>query len=208
MGEALLDLGMERARIGVVGLKGGSVTHCSSIDGVVNHTALAQVMSKLPNATFGDATDVIGLVRYVKSEEEISFFTALGGGRGSRARCVDQLGTARCGRRGSLRRRHRATFGTAQRILSLGANVGSHRHLEAEALHESAHRQAAGKQCLDHQRSERDLGRAVDPGLPADSARQNSRRVETGDRVTEGSLRSGFEIDQTRNHTSALSRTS
>ena len=73
MGEALIDLGMERARIGVVGLQGGSVTHCSSIDGVVNHTALAHVMSKLPNATFDDATDVIGFVRYVKSEEEIVF---------------------------------------------------------------------------------------------------------------------------------------
>jgi len=73
MGEALLDLGMERARIGVVGLKGGSVTHCSSIDGVVNHTALAQVMSKLPNATFADATDIVGLVRYVKSDEETVF---------------------------------------------------------------------------------------------------------------------------------------
>ena len=48
MGEALLDLGMQRARIGVVGLKGGSVTHCSSIDGVVNHTAFEYVMSKLP----------------------------------------------------------------------------------------------------------------------------------------------------------------
>jgi Xaa-Pro aminopeptidase len=73
MSEALLDLGMHHARIGVVGLKGGSVTHCSSIDGVVNHTALAHVMSKLPNAIFDDATDVVGLVRYVKSEEEISF---------------------------------------------------------------------------------------------------------------------------------------
>jgi Xaa-Pro aminopeptidase len=73
MSEALLDLGMERACIGVVGLKGGSVTHCSSIDGVVNHTALNQVMSKLPNAAFEDATDVVGLVRYVKSDEEIAF---------------------------------------------------------------------------------------------------------------------------------------
>jgi Xaa-Pro aminopeptidase len=73
MGEALLDLGMERARIGVVGLKGGSVTHCRSIDGVVNHTALAQVMSKLPNATFDEATDVVGLVRYLKSDEETVF---------------------------------------------------------------------------------------------------------------------------------------
>ncbi len=73
MGEALLDLGMERARIAVVGLKGGSRTHCRSIDGVVNHTALAYVMGKVPNATFHDATDVVGRVRYVKSEEEIPF---------------------------------------------------------------------------------------------------------------------------------------
>jgi len=73
MGEALLDLGMHQARIGVVGLKGGSVTHCYSIDGVVNHTAFELVKSKLPNARFDDATDVVGFVRYVKSEEEIGF---------------------------------------------------------------------------------------------------------------------------------------
>jgi Xaa-Pro aminopeptidase len=72
MGEALLDLGMQRARIGVVGLKGGSVTHCSSIDGVVNHTALESVMSKLPDAAFDDATDIVGFLRYVKSDEEIT----------------------------------------------------------------------------------------------------------------------------------------
>jgi Xaa-Pro aminopeptidase len=73
MGEALLDLGMGRARIGVAGLKGGSVTLCSSIDGVVNYTALAHVISKVPNATLEDATDTVGFVRYVKSEEEIAF---------------------------------------------------------------------------------------------------------------------------------------
>jgi Xaa-Pro aminopeptidase len=73
MGEALLDLGMEHARIGVAGLSGGLVTHCSSIDGVVNHTALQHVMGKVPNARFEDATDVIGFVRYVKSDEEIAF---------------------------------------------------------------------------------------------------------------------------------------
>jgi Xaa-Pro dipeptidase len=72
MGEALLDLGMQRAKIGVVGLKGGSMTHCSSIDGVVNHTAFEHVLSKLPNARFEDATDIVGAVRYVKSEEEIA----------------------------------------------------------------------------------------------------------------------------------------
>ena len=73
MGEALRDLGFERARVGVAGLKGGRVTHCDSIDGVVNHTALETVMSKVPHARFEDATDVIGLVRYVKSAEEIQF---------------------------------------------------------------------------------------------------------------------------------------
>src|SRR6266576_4478970 len=73
MGEALLDLGMQSARIGAAGLRGGSVTHCSSIDGVVNHTALEYVKSKLPNATFDDATDVVGFARYVKSAEEIAF---------------------------------------------------------------------------------------------------------------------------------------
>jgi ectoine hydrolase len=54
-----------------VGLKGGSLTHCNSIDGVVNHTALESVMSKLPDATFDDATNIVGCVRYVKSDEEI-----------------------------------------------------------------------------------------------------------------------------------------
>jgi Xaa-Pro aminopeptidase len=73
MGEALLDLGMERARVGVVGLKGGTVTHCDSIDGVVNYTALQHAMGKVPNAQFADATDVVGMVRYVKSAEEIEF---------------------------------------------------------------------------------------------------------------------------------------
>ena len=73
MGEALRDLGFGRARIGVAGLKGDRVTHCSSIDGVVNHTALEIAMSKVPDARFEDATDVIGLVRYVKSAEEIQF---------------------------------------------------------------------------------------------------------------------------------------
>ena len=73
MGEALCDLGFARARIGVAGLKGGRITHCCSMDGVVNHSALETAMSKVPNARFEDATDVIGLVRYVKSAEEIQF---------------------------------------------------------------------------------------------------------------------------------------
>jgi len=71
MARALLDAGMERARIGVVGLKGGRVTHVRAPDGVVAHSAYAEVLRRLPNASFADATDVVGFVRYVKSNEEI-----------------------------------------------------------------------------------------------------------------------------------------
>ena len=71
--EALLDLGMQRACVGVVGLKGGALTHCGSIDGVVNHTALEYAMGKVPDATFADATDIVGRARFMKSAEEIIF---------------------------------------------------------------------------------------------------------------------------------------
>ena len=69
--EALLDAGMERGRIGVSGLKGGKVTHVRAFGGVVVHSAFSEVVQALPNATFEDATDVVGFARYVKSEEEI-----------------------------------------------------------------------------------------------------------------------------------------
>jgi Xaa-Pro dipeptidase len=72
MAEALLETGMERARIGVVGLKGGKVSQVSATDGVVNHGAFSAVLKRLPNAKFEDATDVVGFVRYVKSAEEIA----------------------------------------------------------------------------------------------------------------------------------------
>ncbi len=72
MAEALIDAGMERARIGVVGLRGGRVAHVRAIDGVVNHSSYAEAVRRLPNATFEDATDVVGMVRYVKSDEEIA----------------------------------------------------------------------------------------------------------------------------------------
>jgi Xaa-Pro aminopeptidase len=72
MAEALLDAGLERGRIGVSGLARGKVTHARAVDGVVNHTAYADVMRRLPNATFVDATDVVGFARYVKSDEEIA----------------------------------------------------------------------------------------------------------------------------------------
>ncbi len=72
MAEALLECGLERARIGVSGLRRGRVTHARATDGVVNHTSYAEVLRRLPNARFEDATEVVGFVRYVKSEEEMA----------------------------------------------------------------------------------------------------------------------------------------
>src|SRR5581483_2640933 len=69
---ALLDLGLERGRIGVVGLRGGTVSHARSPDGCVVASCFAEVVRALPNARFEDATDVVGFVRYVKSAEEIA----------------------------------------------------------------------------------------------------------------------------------------
>ncbi len=71
MAEALIDAGMERARIGVAGLKRGKVTHARAFDGVVNHSSYAEVVRRLPSATFEDATDVVGYARYMKGDEEI-----------------------------------------------------------------------------------------------------------------------------------------
>lgn len=70
--QALRDAGMERARIGVCGLKGGKVTHVRAPDGVVNYVSYAEVVRAFPNATFEDATDVVGFARYVKGDEEIA----------------------------------------------------------------------------------------------------------------------------------------
>lgn len=72
MAKALLDLGMDRARIGVSGLKGGKVSHVRNPDGVVDYSAYAEVQRRLPNATFEDATDAVGFARYVKGAEEIA----------------------------------------------------------------------------------------------------------------------------------------
>ncbi len=71
MAQALLDLGMERARIGVVGLRRGKVTHGRAHQGVVNYSSYVAVQERLPRATFVDATDVVGYARYVKGAEEI-----------------------------------------------------------------------------------------------------------------------------------------
>src|SRR6266542_395620 len=74
MGDALLELGMERARIGVPGLTRGTYTHARANDGVINYSAYVEVMRRLPNATFENATDVVGKVRFVKGDEEIAAF--------------------------------------------------------------------------------------------------------------------------------------
>ncbi|MPZ15581.1 MAG: M24 family metallopeptidase [Chloroflexi bacterium] len=71
MARALQDLGMEHARIGVVGLGQGKVTHGRAQQGVVNYMEYAETKRRLPQATFVDATDVVGFARYVKSDEEI-----------------------------------------------------------------------------------------------------------------------------------------
>jgi Xaa-Pro aminopeptidase len=69
---ALLDAGMERARIGVSGLRYGRASHIRTIHGVVNHSSYAEVVRRLPNARFEDGTDLVGLARYLKSDEEVA----------------------------------------------------------------------------------------------------------------------------------------
>ena len=72
MARALLDAGMERARIGVSGIRRGFYTHGRAFHGVVNHRSYAEVLRRLPNATFENATEVIGHARYIKSAEQIA----------------------------------------------------------------------------------------------------------------------------------------
>jgi Xaa-Pro dipeptidase len=70
--QALTDLGMERARVGVAGLGPGLVSHARAADGVANYSAHADLLRRLPDATFEDATNVVGFARHVKSDEEIT----------------------------------------------------------------------------------------------------------------------------------------
>src|SRR3989304_4527291 len=46
MAEALIEYGMERARIGVAGLSRGRVVHGRAYAGVVNHTSYAEVLRR------------------------------------------------------------------------------------------------------------------------------------------------------------------
>ncbi len=72
MVEALRDAGLERGRIGVSGLRNGTVSHVRATSGVVNHSAYADVKRSLPNARFEDGTDCVGFARYRKGPEEIA----------------------------------------------------------------------------------------------------------------------------------------
>lgn len=71
MAQALIDLGMERGRIGVSGTRRGFYTHGRAFHGVVNHSSYAETLSRLPNARFENGTEAIGQARYVKSAEQI-----------------------------------------------------------------------------------------------------------------------------------------
>ena len=72
MARALIDAGMERARIGVSGIRRGFYTHGRAFHGVVNHSSYIEVLRRLPNASFENATEVIGHARYIKSAEQIA----------------------------------------------------------------------------------------------------------------------------------------
>lgn len=72
MAQALIDAGMERGRIGVSGLRRGFYTHGRAFHGVVNYSSYVDTVRRLPNATFENATEVIGYARYVKSKEQIN----------------------------------------------------------------------------------------------------------------------------------------
>jgi Xaa-Pro aminopeptidase len=69
--DILMELGLERGRIGVAGMGPGTVTHARAADGVLNYASFAEVVRKLPDAAFIDATNVVGFARYVKSDAEI-----------------------------------------------------------------------------------------------------------------------------------------
>lgn len=68
LAEALLDRGMEKARIGVVGLAGV----LREPEGVIAHGEFAAIRARFPYAAFENATDLMHAVRMVKSAEEIA----------------------------------------------------------------------------------------------------------------------------------------
>jgi Xaa-Pro dipeptidase len=65
--ERLRDLGFERGRIGIAGLKGVARVP----DGLISHIAYTSLVEQLPQATFCNATLLLDEARFVKGEEEI-----------------------------------------------------------------------------------------------------------------------------------------
>jgi Xaa-Pro aminopeptidase len=69
--ERLKELGIERGRIGVTGLGGGTRTP----EGTISHGFWTQLRETFPDAEIVDATPILTKVRYVKSEEEVGVLT-------------------------------------------------------------------------------------------------------------------------------------
>lgn len=66
--ERLHELGIDRQRVGVIGLSSGLRTP----EGIVAHGIFQRIREAFPNAVFEDATETIAEVRAVKSPEEIA----------------------------------------------------------------------------------------------------------------------------------------
>jgi Xaa-Pro aminopeptidase len=69
--ERLKELGVEKGRIGITGLGGGTRTP----EGTIGHQFWVQIREGFPNAELVDATPILTEVRYLKSEEEINILT-------------------------------------------------------------------------------------------------------------------------------------
>jgi Xaa-Pro aminopeptidase len=69
--DRLKELGVDRARIGITGLGGGTRTP----EGTIGHQFWTQIREGFPKADIVDATPILTEVRYVKSAEEIEVLT-------------------------------------------------------------------------------------------------------------------------------------
>ena len=68
MAERLRELGLNKERVGICGLGGGTRTP----EGTIMHGTFAALKDALPNAQFVDTSDLLQEAREVKSEEEIA----------------------------------------------------------------------------------------------------------------------------------------
>jgi len=63
--ERIKELGLEKGKIGVVGLEG------TELEGDIPYVTYKKILEELPNAAFENATDLIENLRLIKSEEEL-----------------------------------------------------------------------------------------------------------------------------------------